>query len=170
MKRYSAAAWLFLAAILGLVSWVIYLQLRVEPIYHPQPVSRTISIKPEDFVIADGGGAEFYQNRLTLWKTAEIAGKATYAIPDTFEYGILTLNLQVRRDVPEANGGMGVKTLSWFWQLRFGKQEDNVPFTVVSDTLDLVKIGMFLVEYSGDPKCNLDVLGGKLQLFKKATP
>jgi hypothetical protein len=173
VKKQTIGSALFLMFVMILVGYVMYLQCRLDPIDQPDEpkiISETFKIMPEDFVIADGGGAEFYQGNLTLWKSAEISGKATYAFPDTFQSGILTLNLQVRRDVPEANGGLNVKTLGWSWQMGFGQQEDNVLFTVVSDTLDLQKTGLLLIEYSGDAKCNLDVIGGKLQLFKRATP
>lgn len=173
MKKQTIGSALFLMLIMVLVVYVMYLQCRLDPIDRPDEpkvISETFKINPEDFVIADGGGAEIYKGNLTLWQSVEgINGAASYVYSEGFEYGVLTLELQVRRDNPEAAGGLEIINANWFWPLDFAERENEVTFAVESDTLDFTNTGSINFAYKGEAGCNVDVIGGKLKLFKTVT-
>lgn len=173
MKKQTIGSALFLMFVMGLVVYVMYLQCRLDPIPpddDPKVISEVFKIKPEDFVIADGGGCGLYKGNLTLWQSVEgINGTASYVYSEGFEYGVLTLELQVRRDDPSSAGGLEVVNANWFWPLEFSERANKTPFTVVSDTLDFTNTGSINLIYKGDAGCNVDVISGKLQLFKTIT-
>jgi hypothetical protein len=169
MSLKSVGSAIFFLAILFLVAYVFYLQCRLDPIFPPddEPISQTFEIKPEDFKIADGGGCEIYKGNLTFWQALTgVNGSASYTFPDTFEQGVLTLNLQVRRDNAEATGGLTVQVGEQTWVLVLTTAIDKQPFIVVSDTLNTAGIGSLRVFYSGDDEVNVDLISGKLELFK----
>lgn len=173
MKKQTIGSALFLIFVMGLIVYVMYLQCRLDPIDRPDDpkvISETFEIKPEDFVIADGGGASLYKGNLTLWQSVEgINGTASYAYSEGFEYGVLTLELQVRRDNPNSAGGLEVVNANWFWPLEFEERDNETSFIAVSDTLDFANTGSINFVYKGDAGCNVDVIGGKLKLFKTVT-
>lgn len=173
MKKQTIGSALFLMLVMVLVVYVMYLQCRLDPIDRPDEpkvISETFKIKPEDFVIADGGGADLYKGNLTLWQSVEgINGAASYAYSEGFEYGVLTLELRVRRDDPNSAGGLEMVNANWFWAMGFESRENETPFEVVSDTLDFTNTGSINFAYKGEAGCNVDVIGGKLKLFKTVT-
>ena len=171
MKKQTIGSAVFLLFVMLLVGYVLYLQCRLDPIPDdPKIISKTFEIAPTDFVIADGGGADLYKGNLTLWQSIEgINGTASYDFPADYERGVLTLNLQVRRDDSTSVGGLEVKLGNWLNLVDFGNRENLTPFTFISDTLDVANTGSLTVAYKGDSGCNVDVISGKLQLFKTIT-
>lgn len=173
MKKQTIFSALFLTIIMAVMLYVTIQQCNrpsLPPDDKPKVISDTFEIKPEDFAIADGGGCEVYKGNLTFWQSVEgINGAALYVYPDGYEYGVLTLNLQIRRDDPESAGGLEVKTDNWYRNFGFGEYADKTPFMVVSDTVDFTNTSDLSVSYKGAAGCNVDVISGKLQLFKTVT-